>query len=65
MVEYRIQEPPSALALYCSGSIEFLVPGPTANEAAEAEGSLCESVLLECEHQAHTEMVRGNFKWKV
>lgn len=63
--EYGIQEPSSAQALDFAESIEFIVPGPTANGAAEAEGSLCESVLLECKHLVHREMVRGSFKWKV
>lgn len=41
------------------------MPIPTANGAAETDGSVCESVLLECKNLLRAVMVRADFKWKL
>lgn len=68
MSDYSLQEPCSARALDFLDfveSLEFIMPSPTANGAAETDSSVCESMVLECKNLPHAEMVRATFKGKL
>lgn len=53
------------LLIFFFQSIDFIMPQPTANGAAETGGSAGESVLLECKNWLHAEMVRASLEWKL
>lgn len=70
VLDWNIEWVEAPRAFQCSGSwffwiCRFFLPSPTANGAAQTDGSVCESGLLQCKILLHAERGRANFKWKL